>query len=195
MMIETTSIEDLERHVRTLADADSAPAVFRGLLDAMKMVAPSGAIFLVRQGQIKGWNSFGYSDGASTQQKGFSSAAPQSWLGNPETEAPAPDFGQDQAEQVVRTASVRGRPIALVMVHRNETAGPWFPDMLNVLVTVAQLRLAYTLLEKKLRGAQPPVATPVLEPKAADVTPQVAQVIGFVKAYRNCANAGEGDGP
>ena len=166
-MIETASLEGLDRNARALADADSAPAVFRTLLESLRLVSPCGAIFLVRQGQIKGWNSFGYPDAARDRQKAFSEAVSKNWLTKPDDDPPEIDFGQGASEQLVRTAIVKGRPIAVVVATRTGAEGPWFPEAMSVLVTVAQLRLTYMLLEKKLGAAATPAVKKAAPPAAS----------------------------
>jgi len=151
MKIETVALEGLDRHVKSLVEAESAPKVFRALLQAMPLTAPTAAIFLVRHGRIKGWNSFGYPKQVTERQRAISMAAPAEWLSDPDGAThPKVDFGQAEAEEVhASTLSVKGRPIALLVASRTHATAPWHPELINVLVTVAQLRLAHTLLQKR----------------------------------------------
>ena len=57
--IETSFMTALDKHVETLAAAESAADIFNALLDALPVVAPRGAIFLIRRRTVGGWGSFG----------------------------------------------------------------------------------------------------------------------------------------
>ena len=78
---EPTRTESLEQHVVALVGASSPSEIFKILLKGSQEAAPRGAIFLVRQGSIKGWGSIGYDPEVAAQQRAFTSAADAGWLG------------------------------------------------------------------------------------------------------------------
>jgi hypothetical protein len=176
MMIETVALEGLDRHVRNLVDAESAPEVFRALLEGMALATPTAAIFLVRQGQIKGWNSFGLPRDVAVRQRAVAIPAPGGWLSDPDgATSPEIDFGQPEADAVHNgTLSVKGRPIALLVASKTHASAPWHPELINVLLAVAQLRLAYTLLKKRADRTPAPAGeapSPAASPETTSVTP------------------------
>jgi len=157
MDAETLALEGLDQFAQELVEAETAPAVFQILLKAMPLTTPAGAVFLIRKGQLKGWNSFGYDEETAQRQRAFSMDS-----------SAQPDFGQPApSESKELTVTVKGRPIALLLAERPREAEPWFPHVLNLLVHVAQLRLELTLVAKKLAGAGETASAPVVAAQPA----------------------------
>jgi hypothetical protein len=180
MQLETSYVSALEDCVQSLVESQSPSDIFKILLRGSQSAAPRGAIFLVRQGVIKGWGSIGYDENVARAQRAFRTASDQGWLGELVADPdPAirirrsggnPDFGQaapsDSAAIVVR---VRGRAIAVLMTERCDGETLWLPSVLSMMVAVAQLRLELDLSLRKLKsGDRPIVATPAPQPASTD---------------------------
>jgi hypothetical protein len=175
----------LDALVRSVADAESAPDVFRALIEGLPLVAPKAAVFLVRQHDLKGWHGFGYPANIGERLRAFSADAraassrvdPSGELDHRTGNAPAPNFGQETPhESVTVTIAVKGKPIAMVLVERDASGEPWHPAGLALVSRVARLRLELSLAERRIRakeGKEPPrsVATPPAQ--AAAPTPPV----------------------
>ena len=58
-MTNGVTIDEWAEHARAIARAGSGVAVFKALLEASRIAAPRAAVFLVRQGEVQGWGSFG----------------------------------------------------------------------------------------------------------------------------------------
>ncbi len=201
MQVETVYVAALEECVQSLVESQSPSDIFKTLLTGSQSAAPRGAIFLVRQGVVKGWGSIGYDENVAKAQRAYRTAADKGWLGELVSDRDGairvrssggdPDFGQaapsDAAAIPVR---VRGRTIAVLMTERCAGEDLWLPSALSMLVTVAQLRLELDLALRKIkagaRGPQPaappqrasapetPVAeTPASEAPVAGPPPQV----------------------
>jgi hypothetical protein len=157
-MDESRLIEKLEILVRTLSDADSAPDVFRGLVEGLPLVAPRSAIYLVRQSSLKGWRCLGYPANAAEGLRALSVKAdsPASRIGTDgladhrSDGMPSPNFGQSPPhESVAVTVTVKSKPIALIVAERNTGESPWHPSALSLLAHTARLRLELSLTERK----------------------------------------------
>lgn len=189
MSAEFPSLDRLESQVRALAVAEKPSEVFRLLLESARLSGPRAAVFLLRQGRIKGWGSLGYDSASSQRQRAFSAPAEAGWLGEigagtdprlhlREASGVDPDFGQNAADEAAAIAvRVKGKPIAFLVAERRSGEEPWFPACLGVLVQVAELRLDLDLARRKLRAtadptgaaAEPPAAAaPVSEPAVPD---------------------------
>jgi len=163
MQLETSYVSALEECVQSLVESQSPSDIFKILLKGSQSAAPRGAIFLVRQGIIKGWGSIGYDESVARAQRGYRTASDQGWLGELVTDPDGairirssggnPDFGQaapsDSAAIAVR---VRGRTIAVLMAERSAGETLWLPSTLSMLVAVAQLRLELDLALRKLKS-------------------------------------------
>lgn len=157
-------LEILEGRARRLAGTDSPSEVFRGLLDAAAGAAPRAAVFLVRQGQLRGWGSAGYDEKATALQRSYLAPATAGWAGHVLADPYAGpiardggadlDFGQPAAtEAVVVPVRVKDKPIALVLLEREGGAEPWAPHGIALLATVARLRLELDLAQRRLASA------------------------------------------
>jgi hypothetical protein len=174
MTSDPLPLEQLERHVSAVAAARTPAEEFKCLLEAARLVAPRAAFFLVRGNRIHGWGSVGYAPEASRRQKQFSSAADQGWLAElargdelivqarPEG---LPEYGQVPATEVAGVPiRVRNRSIALLLAERHGDEGPWMPQAMALLATVAQLSLELTLVRRKLEAAAAPDPSGSAEP-------------------------------
>jgi hypothetical protein len=163
MQLETSYVSALDECVQLLVESQSPSDIFKTLLKASQCAAPRGAIFLVRQGIIKGWGSIGYDENVAKAQRAYRTASDQGWLGELVTDPDGalrirssggnPDFGQaapsDSATIAVR---IKGRTIAVLMTERSTGEALWFPTTLSMFVAVAQLRLELDLALRKLKS-------------------------------------------
>jgi len=168
MQLETSHVNAVEECVQSLVDSQSPSDIFKALLKGSQSAAPRGAIFLVRQGILKGWGSIGYDEDVARAQRTYRTDADQGWLGelvkDPDgairvrSSGGNPDFGQaapsDSAGIAVR---VRGRTIAVLMAERSSGETLWLPSTLGTLVAVAQLRLELDLALRKLKSGAPSI--------------------------------------
>jgi hypothetical protein len=139
--------------------------VFRVLLEAAASAAPRSAVFLVRQGQLRGWGSSGYDRDAAARQRAFVVTPGDDSLGQLLADAHAGltpcaggldglEFGQPEAsESVAIPIRVKDKPIALVLIERDGAEEPWTPHAVAALATVARLRLELDLALRKLSPA------------------------------------------
>ncbi len=184
MQLETSYVTTLEECVQSLVESQSPSDIFKILLKGSQCAAPRGAIFLVRQGIIKGWGSIGYDENVAKAQRAYRTAADQGWLGELVTDPDGairirssggnPDFGQaassDSAAIAVR---VKGRTIAVLIVERSAGETLWLPSALSMVVVVAQLRLELDLALRRLRsGARSADPAPV-SPDSVEATDPV----------------------
>lgn len=195
MQKEASYVTALERCVQSLVQSRSPSDIFKILLKGSQSAAPRGAIFLVRQGSIKGWGSIGYDESVARTQRAYRGAASQGWLSDLISDPDAgmhirasggdPDFGQgapsDSAAIAVR---VKGRTIAVLTVERSATETLWVPAGLRLIVAVAQLRLELDLALRKLKsGPAAAAALPSADAAAAqEVETQAAAIeppLGF----------------
>jgi hypothetical protein len=157
---EQAFLRQLERHSERLRAADAPPELFRRLLEAAATTGPRVAVFLVRQGQIKGWGSNGHAPDVADRQRSFSCPEGSGWLGRLVSGArwvhelrPAvgdPDFGQElPTESVGVPVRVAGRAVALLLAERTGEEAPWFPPALAMLGRIAGMRLELDLLGRK----------------------------------------------
>ncbi len=157
------TIEGLELLTRRVAVAESAPDVFRILIEGLPFAAPRAAVFLVRNGQLRGWRGFGYSDRVIESLRGFSGAADASHRIREDGQLDRlsgqanPSFGQPApVESIAMPISVKGKPIALITAERDGGEGPWHPAALSLIAHVASLRLELSLAERRARPAEAP---------------------------------------
>jgi hypothetical protein len=158
---ETLSLEGLEDQVRSLTVAESPADVFKTLLEGVRLAAPRASVFLVRQGQLKGWGAVGYPPDAARRQREYIGPVAEGWLGEitrsepplhaTDSQGGVPGFGQPVPVECVGIAvRLKGRPIALLVTERMAGEHPWYPAVLGILVRVAQLRLDLDLARRKL---------------------------------------------
>jgi hypothetical protein len=186
--------EPLAGQIRALSLAGSPSEVFKLLLEGARLGAPRAAVFLIRQGQIKGWGSVGYPPEVVQRQRSFTSPAEAGWLGGLASSHEAtsalraaagqdPDFGQPPPdESVAYSVRVKQRAIALLLAERTGDEDPWFPSGLEMLVTVAQLRLDLDLLQRKLGVEPAKTAPPRAEPIPPAASPAASPVSEPVEA-------------
>jgi hypothetical protein len=154
------NLHDMELQVRAMAAASSPSLLFKLLHEACAWAAPRAAVFLVRRGKIRGWNSSGYDPSVARALREHCAPLEPSWVDG----EGRLNFGQPQAgERCLLPLTVRDKPIAFVLAERSVDEGPWFPSALRLLVEVAQMRLELDLALRKLgaiaEGARPAAAT------------------------------------
>jgi hypothetical protein len=194
--------EELERLVRALAETGKATELFKILLEGSRMASPRAAVFLLRQGRIKGWGCVGYGAEAARRLREHSSPADAGWLAEvaaseqPVSESQSVsadlDFGQPPAAEVIgMTISVVNKPIAIIVIERSSDEEPWLPSVVSLLVRVAQLRLDLDLAQRRLKSgtqAQPaaepePVAEAAEPAEAAPTDPEDEQRMEAARRY------------
>jgi hypothetical protein len=164
-------LADLEADVRAVAASGSPAEIFKILHQASTKAAPRAALFLVRKGQVVGWGSAGYPASLAQRQRSHSSPLTADWTADGGRGA-APDFGQGRpAESLALAVRVKGKPIALVVAERAAGETPWHPQALEVLATVARLRLELDLALRRLEGLAAP------EQPAAGVSPATSMAV------------------
>jgi hypothetical protein len=167
---DTFAPKELDRLVRSLVEAATPTDVFKVLLEGSRQAVPRAAIFLIRQGRIKGWGSVGYGSEPSKLQRNYSTPADAGWLAQVAASETAIsesgsvtadlDFGQPPAAVAFgNTVWVLHNPIALLVAERPPDESPWLSPLLGMLVRVAELRLDLDLVRRKLKMA---VGTPVI---------------------------------
>jgi len=172
MNAEPMSFERLDQQVRSLISVATPSEVFKLLLEAARGVAPRASVFLVRQGQAKGWGAVGFDADSARRQREHAKPATEGWLGRLATSdeplvesGPRPadlDFGQPPADELCGFAiRVKTRPIALIVLERGQGEEPWLPTALSTLVRVAELRLDLDLVRRKLQSQAAPEEAPV----------------------------------
>ena len=192
MNAEELSLETLEDHVRAIAVAESAADVFRALLEASRIAVPRASVFLLRQGQLKGWGAVGYPAEAARRQREYVGPPTAGWLADvlrsepplhtSEVGAALLLFGQPApSESVAMSVRVKGRPIAVMAWERLAGELPWRPAALPLLVRVAQLRLDLDLALRKLAApAAPPASSAPAPPRPAPAAVFAAKTAGTV---------------
>jgi len=177
MELATSLAEELERQVARLAVAESPSEALRLVLEGSRVAVPRAAVFLLKQGRIKGWGCVGYDAQTAGLQRAFSSPSDTGWLGEVAAAGPGlhrrmasgaePDFGQPaSSEAAAITVRVKSKVIAILLAERSDHQTPWNPALLGILVHVAQLRLHLGLALRKLRPAEATSAAPA-QPAAA----------------------------
>ena len=166
---------ELNLRLQALVGTESPSDVFHSLLHASALAVSSAAVFLIRQGEIRGWGSEGYDEKAAAAQKRHAEPFDVRQLaestGSPELTI---DFGQPAAlESVWFALRIRRKPIALVLVERSPDAEPWSPDVVSLLVRIAESRLELDLVLRKLgAGSLAPEATAKPTPIPVEFQPE-----------------------
>lgn len=177
-------LDGLERRASTLAAAPGASEVFRRLLEAAEAYAPRVALFLLREGRLKGWGCLGHPPDVAERFSSVSLPARGGWLGHlladvgatsstlPQGEA-GPSFGQgDASETLGFPIRLGGNPAAILIAERAGAEEPWEPGALALLTTVARLRLELDLAWKRLRAAPASGSPSPVSPAAAPAAPR-----------------------
>ena len=165
MNLDTFAPEELDRLVRSLVDSATPTDAFKVLLEGSRQAAPRAAIFLIRQGRIKGWGTVGYGSEPSKLQRNDAGwlaqgAASETAISEAGSVSADLDFGQPPAAEAFGvTVRVLDRPIAILVAERSADESPWLCPLLSMLVRVAELRLDLDLVRRKLKMA---VGTPVI---------------------------------
>jgi hypothetical protein len=189
MSRETATLETLEtldRRIAELASFVSPSEIFRALLEGTVVGAPSAAIFLMREGQWKGWSSIGYSAAAAQTQRRTTAPADSGWLAALAAEEDVrwrslmpgenvPDFGQSHATEAVGLpVRVGGKAVAILIAERRAAHEAWSPAALAILCQAARLRLELDLAWRRLKSHTAGGAVTAAAATAADRTTPVA---------------------
>src|SRR6185503_15321249 len=105
-------LDGLEKRATTVAAAPGASEVFRRLLEAAESHAPRVALFLLREGRLKGWGCLGYARDVTETFAQVALPVGDGWLGGLLADAsttsatlPAgetgPSFGQAEASETL----------------------------------------------------------------------------------------------
>jgi len=177
MSSETAMLETLDRRMAELTSFLSPSEIFRALLEGTVAGAPRAAVFLMRDGRFKGWNSIGYPAAAAQSQRQTIAPADSGWLAALAGEEDVrwrslragesvPDFGQSHgADTVGLPLRVGGKAVAILIAERAAGEEPWSPAALAILCQAARLRLELDLAWRRLKtlaadtdaaGASPP---------------------------------------
>jgi hypothetical protein len=168
--------------VDRLAHATKPPEIFRILLEVSRLGAPRNAIFLWRQGVLRGWACRGYPREAAERLRHLTVTPGETWLGEVlETSEPCalgpgqegPQFGQPPAvETWALPIRIGPRTLAVVLAERSEGDPALDISALKLITAVARLRLEVDLAWRKLRAATGTATEPATAPPAlADVQP------------------------
>ena len=196
-MNDEFTVNELAQGTRSVARAGSAADVFRALLESSRVAAPRAAVFLVRQGEIHGWGSFGYATDVAQTQRSYRADKEQGWLGEiaaagdgeplaRREASAAPDFGQPKATEAVGCAlRIDDRPIAVVVAERGLGESPWIPDGVALLAGVAELALKVLLARRHAGEArrEPSVSAPDREAAPMPATNEAAPDLEPARRY------------
>ena len=176
-----TLIEAVETRAKRLATAEGASEIFHILLDGAALAAPRAGLYLVRKGVLKGWGTRGYGREEAEQFQTLTIEEDGEWPAvlirpdGPETDV-RPDALTEARASTVR---VGGRVLAVVEIARETGQKPWHPEIVGLLIRVAEMRLELDLAGRKIerlskvKQAEPaPEAT--VEPAPADDVPEEA---------------------
>ncbi len=182
-------LHQLAQGTQALVRTSSPANVFKALLDASRAAAPRASVLLLRQGNLTGWGSVGYTTDVANAQRSFRAPADEGWLGDVVSRrgggscvaraggSHEPDFGQPRAADAVGYAlCVDGRPIAVLVGERGSDEPPWFPGGLALIASVAEGRLELGLARRRADAASgaATVAAPIDgTPADPPVTPEV----------------------
>ena len=182
-----SGIGALDDEIAAMARASSPSEIFRAFLEGSRHGAPRAAIFLVRQGGLRGWGSRGYPTQAADRLRGLSLKKDETWLGraleSSTTEIFSREAGEDfpnigqpaSSEALALPVRVAGKAVAVLMAERGPGDPPCFKGVLRLLVTVSRLKLELDLTWRKLRGkpavASSPKKTPPIPPDLPLVAP------------------------
>jgi hypothetical protein len=174
MTMQGPILSELEADVRAVAAASSPAEIFKVLHQASAKAVPRAALFLVRKGQVLGWGSSGYPAALAQRQRAHSAPLSAAWAVDG-GRGDAPDFGQGRpTESLALAVRVKGKPIALLVAERTAGETPWFPHALEVLASVARLRLELDLAMRRLEGLTAPEQAAAAVPIAPAVVPTTA---------------------
>jgi hypothetical protein len=184
---ETNFVMDLDTHVEALAAAEFAADIFKTLLDALPVMAPRGAVFLVRRRTVGGWGCVGYDPEITRRSKSYSCGVELGWLGRLAGETSGAltlrpsgsveaGYGDPAASETYGIAlNVVDKPIGLIIIERVAEEDPWRPKILKLLVSVAGMRLELLLAKKKLRNVRG---------ESAETTPAPAEAAAAIQTQQ-----------
>lgn len=183
---EPISLVALSRRVSALASASSPSEAFRTLLEATLLGSPRAAVLLLREQAWKGWACVGHDDEVARSLGSTVLPRGQGWLdevaGDPARgplfrgpEESSPDFGQPRyPEAVAIPLRAGGRTLGVVLAERGPGELPWCPPALEILASVASIRLETDILQRRLRGPRADTAQAVRQESASPAREEAA---------------------
>jgi hypothetical protein len=184
-----TLIEAVESRAHKITSAEGPSDIFHTLLDGAALAAPRSGLYLIRKGIIKGWGTRGRDKETAEQFHRFSSDSDANWPGV----LAAPDGPESAVRQESMSETVGyavrlgGKALAIVELERGPDEAPWYPEIVSLLVRVAEIRLELDLARRKIvrlsrqestpsvGKAQTPSAPSVPAPNESTIEPQVSQ--------------------
>ncbi len=147
-----TLLEAVETRARRITGADGPSEIFHTLLDGAALAAPHSGLYLVRKGRVKGWGTRGRDREAAERFQAFTCDVGEGWPGalaapgGPET-AVRPDGVTETLGFAVRLG---GKALAVIELERDPGEKPWHPEIVSLLVQVAEIRLELDLARRKI---------------------------------------------
>ena len=184
-----TLIEAVEAKARQLTTAEGPSESFHTLLDGAALAAPRAGLYLVRKQVLKGWGTRGYGRGEAEDFHTLEIEAGGQW--------PAAMIRPDGPEASVHPDPLReahafslrvgGRVLAVMEIAREPGQEPWHPEILGLLIRVAEIRLELDLAKRKidrllLDRAAEPVPAPAPPPTPAEPETVIETGSGTVSA-------------
>ena len=177
-MLEIRSlIENIEAKAKRLTSAEGPSEIFHTLLDGAALAAPRAGLYLVRKQVLKGWGTRGFGREEAEQFPTLEIEAGGEW--------PASMIQPDGPESAVRPDAlteacafalrVGGRVLAVIEISRDPGQEPWHPEILGLLIRVAEIRLELDLAKRKIdRLLLDRAEEPAAEQAAAPMEPEPA---------------------
>ena len=147
-----TLIEAVEDKARRLTTAEGPSEIFHTLLDGAALAAPRAGLYLVRKQVLKGWGTRGFDRSEAERFPTLVIEEDGDWPAimiqpeGPET-AVRPDA---LTEAHAFSLRVGGRVLAVVEISRDGGQEPWHPEVLGLLIRVAEIRLELDLARRKI---------------------------------------------
>ena len=191
-MLEVQSlIEAVETQARKITSAPGPSDIFHTLLDGAALAAPRSGLYLIRKGVLRGWGTRGRDLDTAERFHAFSSEIGEDWPGILATPG-GPESAvrpESLSETVGFAIRLGGKTLAVIELERSPDDQPWHPEIVSLLVRVAEIRLELDLARRKLLRfsrqepaqptpseeseptAQPEPAVQVVQPVSQDSDP------------------------
>lgn len=177
-----TLIEAVEAKAKRLTTAEGPSDIFHTLLDGAALAAPRAGLYLVRKQVLKGWGTRGYArqdaEQFPTEEIEEGGAWPAALI---EPDGPESTVRPDALSEAHAFAlRVGGRVLAVVEISREPGQEPWHPEILGLLIRVAEIRLELDLAKRKidrllLDRASEQAAPAAEEPKPVSEAPAAVE--------------------
>jgi len=166
----------LERALVAVASAPSPSEALDRLVEGCLLVAPRVALFLVRQGRIRGWRSVGHDPESTQRLFRVDLSAEGGWLARVAAQAngaverlpgeSVPAFGQRPCDDAAAISlRVGDTVVGFLVAERARTEEPWSLPALRVLAVFCRMRLELDFIRRK--GAASSEAGPPLGSSSA----------------------------